>query len=118
MSHRQPQKKRCSRCKQHKDLTQFNKNSNGRGDGLQSWCKPCKANAAKLARAALRPEPVKRPRGWNLWLVRPEKLDMRDARLIRQLGGISASKVAHKFGVSASLIRAIRRGERWREVAR
>jgi len=32
--------KRCSKCKQHKDESEFWKNKN-RKDGLADWCKPC-----------------------------------------------------------------------------
>jgi hypothetical protein len=42
--------KKCSTCKETKELTEFHKDS-GRGDGLAGRCKPCaRANARKYAK--------------------------------------------------------------------
>lgn len=111
--------KRCSHCKKPKPLAEFCRNSNGRGDGLQSWCKPCKAVAAKAYRQAnsKKPPKVRQPSGWNLDLCRKQKLTEHDVRLILQLGDLSSKAVALKFEVSDSLIRQIRRGEKHRRLS-
>lgn len=104
--------KRCSHCKQPKPLAEFGRNSNGRGDGLQSWCKPCKAAAARAYRRANRnDEPIR------IYTPRigagPRKLTACQVRTLRTDSAPSTVWAA-KLGVSPSTVRAARRGETWR----
>lgn len=104
--------------------TCFNRNSSGRGDGYQSHCKACKAEAGRIRRATMR-DPIQR----ELWSGRGDyrvgsarantKLDESDIPLIRALRAakMPVKVVAEKFEVSQSLIKRIDRREIWTHVA-
>jgi hypothetical protein len=56
--------KRCSRCKEEKDESQFQRNRSAQ-DGLQDQCKACRKVTDRQTYAKRTPEQIERFREWN-----------------------------------------------------
>lgn len=108
--------KRCSCCKKEKSEAAFVRFTNPYGRSyLQSWCKECKAKAAREKRAKYPPLKRERPIfpiGSKHW---SSKLEESDIPLIRGLlaDGLTCAAIGEKFEVSRQAISEIKRGRTW-----
>lgn len=118
-AHKMIDKHRCSKCKQYYAPDMFN-TCKDKNNGLTSWCKDCKRHGVMLLRLSRRigvSKPGREYRGMLGEKSPLAKLKTDDVLLIRELQGeLSSAKVAEKFDVAPTTIRAIWRRESWSHI--
>lgn len=121
----QPAEKRCPHCGETKPATEFHTN-NQISDGLHTRCKPCTREYRKFLRhqrkqSTGRQHPLHGEKHHSAVLTDEQvhqikdMLELRDYHL-EAARALSATAIAHQYGVCKSAIHAIAIGKNWKHV--